>query len=345
MRLSVGIFAHNEETNIAATLDSLFRQRLIADPGAYGISALEILCLANGCRDRTIEVARRHKHPTVPEVVFRVIELPQPGKSRTWNAFVHDLSDREAEFLILMDADIVFDGEEVLNELLDALASNAHAQVATDTPVKSFLRDQKSLSIADRGSRAASNQKSLAGMLCGQLYCGRAEALRKIWLPPELPVEDGYLAAMVTTTGFTGPTDLDRIAWVPHARHFYRTHRSIGGFIAHEARIIVGSVINSWLFTTLWERGREGHAGAFVRQQNTSTDTWLTEIIDGKVKDGGIWLIPRHFMLWRLEPLKGQPFARKLRRAPIALLATGLNLIACVRANRILKQTNAASHW
>ena len=345
MRVSVGIFAHNEEQNIGATLESLFRQSLLKTPLDLDVSSIEVLCLANGCTDGTMEVASRHNPIALSSIDYRVVEMPEPGKSRTWNAFVHDHSDRNADFLILMDADIIFEEEDVLEQLIRQLIAEPHAEVATDTPVKAFTRDAENLSIADRGSLAASKQKSMVGVLCGQLYCARAHALRAIWLPPELPVEDGYLAAMITTSGFTNTTDLSRIAWVPTARHFFRTHRSIAGYIAHEARIIVGSVINSWLFSVLWEEGRKGHAGAFVQRQNASDRLWLSKLIEEKVRSGGAWLIPKHFMLWRLEPLKGQPLSGKLKRAPIAFAATTLNTIACVRANAILKRRDAAAHW
>ena len=347
MRLSIGIFAHNEEQNIGLTLESLFRQSLMKASATkdLGVGSLEVLCLANGCHDGTVGVANGYSRLLEPHIAYRVLDLPQPGKSRTWNAFVHDLSDRDAEFLFLMDADIIFASDDVLEQLLRELLVNRHAQVATDTPIKAFTREPGKLSIADRGSLAASVQKSLEGMLCGQLYCARAEGLRRIWLPPALPVEDGYLAAMVATSGFTAPTDLNRIAWVPTARHFFRTYRSVGGFVAHEARIIVGSTINSWLFSVLWEQGKNGHAGAFVNSQNRADEDWLSRIIEGKVRSAGAWLIPMHFLLWRLEPLKAQSLTRKLRRAPVAMAATALNFVACVRANSILKRRNAAAHW
>jgi glycosyltransferase involved in cell wall biosynthesis len=347
MRLSLGIFAHDEEQHIAATLESLFRQSLLTEALAdeLDLSSLEILCLANGCRDRTVEVAGRYGAGLPSHISYGVIDMPQPGKSRTWNAYVHDLSDRGADFLILMDADIIFDADDVLEQLLRQLLTDRHPQVATDTPVKAFTRDAESLSIADRGSLAASEQKTKVGVLCGQLYCARAATLRRIWLPPALPVEDGYLAAMITTNGFTAPDDLSRIAWVPTARHFFRTHRSVAGYIAHEARIIVGSTINSWLFTVLWREGRKGHAGTFVEGQNRADPDWLSRLIRQKVREGGVWLIPAHFILWRLKPLEGQPLSRKLRRAPIALAATALNFLACVRANSILKRENAAAYW
>jgi glycosyltransferase involved in cell wall biosynthesis len=345
MRVSVGIFAHNEEQNIGATLGSLFRQSLLKTPLDLDVSSIEVLCLANGCTDGTIEVASRHNPIALSSIDYRVVEMTEPGKSRTWNAFVHDLSDRNADFLILMDADIIFEAEDVLEQLLSRLLAERHAQVATDTPVKAFTRDAQNLSIADRGSLAASEQKSMVGVLCGQLYCARAEVLRRIWLPPALPVEDGFLAAMITTSGFTCPTDVDRIAWVASARHFFRTHRSIREYIAHEARIIVGSTINSWLFSVLWEEGRKGHAGAFVADQNRVDANWLSRLIQEKVRAGGAWLIPMHFLTWRLEPLKGKPLSQKMRRAPIASAATALNFIAAVRANAILKRENAAAYW
>lgn len=347
MRLSLGIFAHNEEQNIRTTIESLFGQSLFkpAAQGDLDLCSIEILCLANGCTDRTVQVAQEYSPEAASKINYRVLEISAGGKSRTWNAFVHALSDPAADFLILMDADIVFERDDVLEQLLRRLLADPHAYVATDTPVKEFTRATENLSLADRGSLAASEQKSNIGVLCGQLYCARSEALRLIWLPPELPVEDGYLAAMLTTSGFTSPTDLSRIAWVPTARHFFRTHRSLRGYIAHEARIIVGSTINSWVFSLLWKAGQKGHAGAFVQTQNAADPAWLSRLIEQKVRAGGAWLIPAHFMLWRLEPLKGQSLPRMVRRAPIALAATALNLVACARANAILKRENAAAHW
>ena len=347
MRLSLGIFAHNEERNIGATLESLFSQTLFDGAAArkLGVEALEVLCLANGCRDRTLEVARSYGLDLPPHVTYRVVDLPEPGKSRTWNAFVHELSAGNATFLVAMDADIIFEQDDVLEQLVRRLLDDPRAQVSTDTPLKALATDPASLSMADRASVAASSQASKEGVLCGQLYCARADILRKIWLPPALPVEDGFLGAMIKTSGFTSPDDFGRIGWVPTARHFFRTHRSVGGYLSHEARIIAGSVINSWLFGRLWEEGRKGHAGAFIAAQNRADPEWLHALVQAKVRVGGAWLVPAHFMLWRLQPLKGQPLSRKLRRAPIALAATALNLLACVRANAILKRENAAAHW
>ena len=189
MRLSVGIFAHNEELNIGATLSSLFRQTLLGEAikEDLGVSTVEILCLANGCRDGTVDVARTFSPVLASHSSYRVIDLPEPGKARTWNAYVHDLSDPAADFLFLMDADIIFDADDVLEQLLRRLVVDVGAQVATDTPLKVFVQDLSKISIADRASLAASEQKSKEGVLCesgrASSYLAAARPSRRGWLP------------------------------------------------------------------------------------------------------------------------------------------------------------------
>lgn len=346
VHVSLGIFAHNEEGNIADTLTSLLGQSIVDGEVRrdMGIASLEILCLANGCTDRTVEIAAGFQRG-IEGVDYRVIDLAAPGKSRTWNDYVHRLSDPAADVLVLMDADIVFETADVIETLLRRLRADDGIDATTDTPLKMVLHTKERLSLTDRASVGASGQRMLKGAICGQLYCARASVLRCIWLPPSLPVEDGFIAAMIKTGGFTRDEEPDRILCVPAARHFYATHLTVGGFIRHEARIIVGSVINFWLFTLLWEQGRTAHVGRFIADRNAADPDWLDRLVEGKVARQGAWLIPTHFMFWRLAPLKGQPFATLVRRAPIALAATLLNLIACLRANAILKRKDAARHW
>lgn len=69
---SVVIAAHNEESVIGQCLDMLL-------DGVLADEALEITVVANGCHDRTAEVARSR-------VPVRVIELPAPGKTGALNA-------------------------------------------------------------------------------------------------------------------------------------------------------------------------------------------------------------------------------------------------------------------
>ncbi|HEX5730902.1 glycosyltransferase, partial [Microbacterium sp.] len=81
------IAAHNEERVIGACLDALIRQDVLGD---------EIIVVANGCTDRTAEVARGYG--------VTVIDLPQPGKPGALNAGDAVVSTSPRVYL---DADIV----------------------------------------------------------------------------------------------------------------------------------------------------------------------------------------------------------------------------------------------
>jgi glycosyltransferase involved in cell wall biosynthesis len=84
---SVVIAAHNEESVIGACLDALLAQ---------GMRPSDVVVVANGCADRTAEVAR--------ERGVVVIDLPEPGKAGALNA-----GDAAAVGYprIYLDADIV----------------------------------------------------------------------------------------------------------------------------------------------------------------------------------------------------------------------------------------------
>lgn len=85
---SVVIAAHNEESVIGACLDALAVQQ--------GTFLLEIVVSANGCNDRTVEVATR------PGVV--VIDRREPGKAAALNAGEAVATEFPRLFL---DADII----------------------------------------------------------------------------------------------------------------------------------------------------------------------------------------------------------------------------------------------
>lgn len=344
--LSIGILAHNEAAIIDRTIVSLAGQSIL-DPvraAALGLDAIEILVVPNGCSDDTAGVATAALAAFPSHIATAVRTLDEAGKSNAWNRFVHDLSRSDATLLTLMDADIEFGSADVIERLVQRLQDDRIAAAATDQPVKDYRRKPR-LTPLDRLSQRASAQKTGPRGLCGQLYCGRAEALRRIWLPAGLPVEDGFLAAMLLTDGFTREPDESAIAPVTDVFHFYEPLAGVSAFVHHEARIIVGSVINAWLFTVLWEAGRTGHAGEFVRQRNAQDPQWVEAVCQQARTEGGRWLIPRSFVLGRLASLHRQPLGHITRRAPVALAATLATLPAVLRANAILRRPAARLLW
>jgi len=344
--LSIGILAHNEAKTIARTIASLAGQSILvpATAAALGLAEIEVVVVPNGCSDATDTVAAEALAGFPAHIATSVRVLTEPGKSNAWNMYVHSIARADATLLTLMDADIEFADADVLERLVRRLNEAPASKVATDRAVKDF-RHKTRLTPLDRLSRRVSAQQAGPGGLCGQLYCGRADALRRIWLPHGLPVEDGFLAAMLVTDGFTRQYDEDAIAYVADASHFYEPVAGVGDFVRHEARIIVGSVINAWLFTLLWEAGKQGHAGAFVQRRNLDDPRWVEAICAEAKADHGRWLVPSTFMTWRFAPLRNQSLGGMARRAPVALAATLAALPAVLRANTILRRTGASRHW
>src|SRR5206468_1289468 len=109
--LSIGILAWNEEEAIGVALDSLFRQSLFAELSRRHLQC-EILCVANGCTDRTAAIAgavfeeQTRAHPYKEAFCCGALNLPKPGKTGAWNSFVHELSAPQELVLFLMDVDI-----------------------------------------------------------------------------------------------------------------------------------------------------------------------------------------------------------------------------------------------
>lgn len=344
--LSIGILAHNEAKVIGRTIASLAGQSIMtaACATALGIDRIAVVVVPNGCSDDTATVAAAALAALPAHIATSVHDLAEPGKSNAWNQYVHAIAPADATMLTLMDADIEFATPDVLERLVRRLNDDPASAVATDRAIKDF-RHKTFMTPLDRLSRRVSAQQTGQGGLCGQLYCGRADILRRIWLPQGLPVEDGFIAAMLVTDGFTQQPDHDVIACVSDASHYYEPVTDIAGFVRHEARIIVGSVINAWLFTLLWEAGKQGHTGAFIHRRNTENPRWVEALCAEEKAERGRWLVPQTFVSWRFAPLRQQPLGRMAVRAPVALAATLAALPAVLRANAILRRSGASSHW
>lgn len=348
--LTIGMLAHNEAAVIRRTIASLARQSIF-DPACaavVGLDAIEVLVVPNGCSDDTAGIARDALALLLPHVAAAVRVLEQGGKANAWNRFVHELARPDATLLTLMDADIEFGSDDVLERLVRRLGEDPRRDVTSDRAVKDYRG--KRLTLFNRLSRRVSAQGGGGngdgnGGLCGQLYCARADVLRQIWLPLGLPVEDGFLAAMLGSDGFTLPQGRDAIAGVPEAWHYYEPLTQPMAFIRHEARIIVGSVINARLFALMWEAGKTGHAGDYVRRRNAEDPRWVEGVCEEIRRERGRWLVPSAFVWWRLAPLRQQPARRLLARAPVAVAATLAAVPAVLQANAILRRPAASRHW
>lgn len=339
MNISICILAKDEAKRIAATLNSLSRQTIFSEPG----SVVDVHVVANGCTDDTAAVsvscaglfkkhgARLHVHDIQPG-----------GKSRAWNRMVHEFAGDATDTFVFMDADIDFVDGSVVVELLAQLTSNQQLLVCAGYALKDVSAKRRK-TLIERFSLAISRQTRHADAISGQLYAARAEALREIWLPNETPGEDGFLNAMINTHGFTSEPAGRLVAGHSRPTHYYES-LSPTQFLLHERRLIVGTIINRWIFEYLWSLQLTTPAGPLINEWNQRDEKWVEQIIR-KRAGGHAWLIPRAIVFARFQADRRSSIMSKVAYVPLATAATLISLPAAIAANERLKSAGAAATW
>ncbi|MEY2831517.1 MAG: hypothetical protein RLZZ574_775, partial [Cyanobacteriota bacterium] len=278
------------------------------------------------------------------------------GKSNAWNLFIHKFAAPDADFFCLMDADIKLHDRNALEKMLEVLVENPEYWIALDQPIKDVeLKENKNW--LDKLSIAVS-KSSNAGQLyiCGQLYCGRAEALRNIWMPAGLPVEDGFLTQMVISENFTveNPTFTKRIVRVAEASHTFEAYTNPLELINHEVRVVVGIVINIFLTHYLQEKLGEAvyhkgssklTAGMLIDRMNQESHFWLNDFVRNSLAKEKGWLIPISLVFRRYRSLQNHSLWKALLRIPIATLAFIVDISIFIRANSTLHRKVITNYW
>lgn len=347
-RLGIGILAHNEAARLPLLFESLFKQSVL-ETGARrpsAVSSIHIACIPNGCKDDTAAVATRCLAEAAarlqrPDVTWSVDVLAAPGKANAWNHCAHEtLSD--CEYLCFLDADIVFASDDTIASALSMLTADPRLCVVTDRPLKRTDAAMGWLASLSRYfSKAAPTGPT---EICGQFYCARAAVLRSIWLPPGLPVEDGFLRAMVITNEFRQPEDPHRITRAEQASHFFEPKTRPRDLWRHKKRLMIGTTLNHLLFRHLWQHAGTEGAGTLLRDQLQRDPAWLSTYLSEESRRRS-WVVPMGHVLRRLTELRAAPFPEAARRAPVALAATALDVLAAISANREIKKNLGLGFW
>jgi hypothetical protein len=334
MKISIGVFAHNEERTIGAMLESLSCQQLLREYDC------EILVLENGSKDATAGVAESALDEVMPAGTDYVVHrLPYPGKARTWNEFVHRLSCPTSDYLVFLDADISFVGDRVLSDVVAHLRQNRHADVCVDTALKTTavtgtrgLKDSVSLAVSE-----LSQHGPVA--IAGSLYCARSATIRKYRLPYGLLVEDGFVKAMVCTENFAEPADEGRVVRAPEAAHLFTPVTSVSEAFRHEVRLAVGTELNISLFDYLRQANATGaEITRLIALQNERDPQWVTGLIADRKRTGAL---SSHAVEYALKPLtRVRHLGRraKLNMLPVLILRIAFNGAAALVANAALRR-------
>jgi len=339
-RVDIGVFAHNEARSIVRMLGELMRQE------TTGLD-VRLLVLANGCTDDTVEEARSYAHSEAiapGPVRIEVLELPQGGKSRTWNRYVHELSRPDADVLIFSDADIAIPEPDSLVRLVRGLMSNPQLHAFNSRPIKDIVYRPQNLSFKDKAiAMGTGTLNEWRNVICGQLYAMPAARARALHMPIGLAVEDGFLRAMILTDVLTVEEDLSRIDG-GDVFHVYASERSVMALIRHQTRIVIGSAVNAVVFATLRELPAEQRRSALAKAADQ--ETWLSDVIHSRLPRWPHGWIPLHFLTKRIGFIARQP--RNLlrpRNVFVLVMGFGFDLVVYINAQIKMARGTGAGHW
>lgn len=351
--LSIGIMAWNEEVSIVPMLASLFEQSIFAHLAARN-ERCEIVCLANGCTDRTVAVAAEilatmeREHPARRGFAARVEDITKPGRNNAWNRFVHEFSASETRFICLMDADIVFNRRDTLHLVVREMERNPRLGGASDWPVKN-ITGKAQPSWRERLSLATSDMTgTIPGRLNGMLYCLRAEIARNLYLPRDvLANDDGFFKAAICTDFFRAPLDPTKVVSVREATHLYEPYLSLHDVLNNQKRQMIGQatvhVIVEYL-QTLPEADRANLAATLQRLEASDPD-WLKKLINAHVaRTRYFWRLFPGILGFRWHRLAQMRGARRLTHLPATVAGFAVTLIACRQAAQFLRR-GVSNYW
>ena len=353
VRVSFGLIAWNEEDSIEAALRSLWHQSIFQEIAHRGFQS-EIICVANGCTDSTVDRARGffksvQSEKTAASVSFRVVELTERGKNNAWNSFVHSFSAVNSTCLFLMDADIVVQGEATLWNMYCALDRDPAASVAVDSPIKDVsLKRRKS--IQDRISLAASGlTRTASAQLTGQLYCIRTRIARQIYLPRDLAAcEDGFIKTLVCTDFLTMESNSQRIVLAEGAAHLFQSYRRLSDLLRNQKRQMIGQTVVHILVDKHLKNlplSERLNLGATIRGRELMDHDWLKRLIAQHLSAiKYCWRLFPNLLRYRFERWRSLHWPRRITHFPSFLAWYVITITASWLAFHSLRK-GSINYW
>jgi len=354
--VSIGILAYNEEGRIAATLRSLLCQSVFLNTSHRQlVGRVEIVVVPNGCTDQTeavalSELAAQAGTLELEWLSFHVVPLIQPGKSRAWNCYIHDIANPDTDFFVMIDADIEFGHPDTLANSIRLLSESSTADVVVDTPLKDFARKPRKsalewLSLRISSTTLADPQRAA---IAGSFYCARAKVLKSIWMPPGLSGEDGFLRALVVTDLCRSSPENYKVIRAINASHYFEGLKSLRAIFLHEVRLIIGTTFNcylTWDFLIFAVPKDSKGAGDLIRRLIESDPHWYERFINNQIQSRGWWKLPNGMFLRRFRRVHGKKGKELLVHYFIASVTFLVDVPTLLYANHLISKRRAIGFW
>lgn len=161
-----------------------------------------------------------------------------------------------------------------------------------------------------------------------------------------LPVEDGFLRAMLVTDLFTRKDNNQRILVVDNICHYFTPETSIKALLRHEERLLIGTFINSVIYGYLWAEvaATDTDAGQLIKNNNLCNSNWVEALIF-EYRESHSPLIPRHFYTKYWKKWKNLSLWQRVISCPVIGIASSIKYVLLKRVERRLAVESGLGTW
>jgi len=215
-KCSVGITAYNEEANIGQLLQAILDQRL------YSVEISEIIVVASGCEDRTIDIVQEYmaKDPRIKLVVQECRE----GKTSAVNLFLQQAK----EDICVLESGDTLPREDSIEKMVSMFEDPQVGMTgAQKVPVNA---PQHIIGYLSHLRLTMEHQLCLEIPRTGELI-----AFRKVFdhIPPDVAMDEAFVEALIVKRGM-------QVRYAPEAVVFNMGPETLGDFIRQRRRNFAG---------------------------------------------------------------------------------------------------------
>jgi glycosyltransferase involved in cell wall biosynthesis len=241
MKVSVAVPAYNEERNIGLLIDSFRAQR------TRRAEIVEIVVVASGCTDRTVEIVRERQQRRGVRVRL-ITEPARRGKVAAINTYL-DHGDPHVDAICLCSADVLV-APEAVERMVQCLLINHDIGMCGARPVPTnghgtFLGE------AAHFLWSMHHRVALEAPKLGEMIMLRSGIVKT--LPSESAVDEATLEQRVCAAGY-------RLAYVPEAVVHNHAPGTLREFVQQRRRIAAGHY---------WLRAVSGYAVSTMNIRRT----------------------------------------------------------------------------
>lgn len=218
LSVSVGVFAYNEDRNIAKTLDSILKQKLDQ------VQIKQILVVSSGSFDRTNDIIR--KYAKKDSRIKLISQLTREGKSSAINEF---LAKAKNQLVVVISGDLRLHTRAIEEITLPFLHEDVGMVGCHPIPVNT-QSNHNPVGPQVRLLWHLHHLVSLKNAKCGEMVAFR-NLLRSI--PKQSAVDEATIEVLLHLIGY-------KIAYAPRSIVYNRGPNSISDFIKQRRRVYVG---------------------------------------------------------------------------------------------------------